>query len=423
MSKISDLINKLCHNGVESKKIKDICVVTRGRVISKNDLKENAGDYPVYSSQTLNGGVFGKINTYDFDGEYVQWTTDGANAGSIFYRTGQFSVTNVCGLLKIKEEYINEINTNYLSYILSSVAKSYVNYATSNPKLMSNVVENIKVPIPPLEIQEEIAKILDKLDNLETELKTNLEMELDARKKQYDYWRCELFSFDRTDYKIKKIRDLINKLCPNGVEYLKLSEIAEQFNGLSGKSKKDFENGNCKYITYTNIYNNPSTKLDVEDMVFVNDDERQNEIKYKDFLIAGSSENLEDSGMISVVTQKPEEKIYLNSFCFGMRLNNKYYEKCDANYLKHLFRNSNFRKEIIACSFGVTRYNLSKEKFLKIKVPIPPLEIQEEIAKILDKYEYLTKSIINELPYEIELRKKQYDYYKNILLSFEEEKI
>ena len=75
---------------------------------------------------------------------------------------------------------------------------------------------------------------------------------------------------------MSKINDLIKKLCPNGVKFYKLSDIGEQFNGLSGKSKKDFENGNCKYITYTNIYNNPSINLEVEDYVKVDTNEKQN---------------------------------------------------------------------------------------------------------------------------------------------------
>ena len=161
MSKIKDLIKEMCPNGVKKYMIKDICLVTRGRVISKMELQEKAGEFPVYSSQTLNNGVFGKINSYDFDGEYVQWTTDGANAGSIFYRNGKFSVTNVCGLLKIKDEYLNKIRTDYLAYSLTMESKKHVNYATSNPKLMSNVMANITVLIPPIEIQKEIVRILD----------------------------------------------------------------------------------------------------------------------------------------------------------------------------------------------------------------------------------------------------------------------
>lgn len=211
---------------------------------------------------------------------------------------------------------------------------------------------------------------------------------------------------------MSKINDLIKKMCPNGVRYHRLSEIGNQFSGLSGKSKKDFENGNCRYITYTNIYNNPSTNLEVGDYVQVKQNEKQNEIKYKDILIAGSSENLEDSGMISVVTKMPNEKIYLNSFCFGFRLNDNFYEKYNPDFLKHLFRDKNFRNNIISCSFGVTRYNLSKEKFLKIKIPCPPLEVQEEIVKILDKFGELEAK----LEAELEARKSQYEFWRGNLL-------
>lgn len=206
---------------------------------------------------------------------------------------------------------------------------------------------------------------------------------------------------------MSKINDLIKEMCPNGVKFYKLSDIGEQFNGLSGKSKKDFENGNYKYITYTNIYNNPSTNLEVEDYVQVDKNEKQNEIRFKDILIAGSSENLEDSGMISVVTKEPEDKIYLNSFCFGLRLKTDFFGKFNANFIKHLFRDNNFRNEIVACSFGVTRYNLSKEKFLKIKIPCPPLEVQEEIVRVLDKFGELE----TELEAELEARKSQYEFW------------
>ena len=218
---------------------------------------------------------------------------------------------------------------------------------------------------------------------------------------------------------MSKINALIKEMCPNGVKFYKLSDIGEQFNGLSGKSKKDFENGNYKYITYTNIYNNPSTNLEIEDYVQVDKNEKQNEIRFKDILIAGSSENLEDSGMISVVTKEPEDKIYLNSFCFGLRLKTDFYEKFNANFLKHLFRDNNFRNEIVTCSFGVTRYNLSKEKFLKIKIPCPPLEVQEEIVRILDKFCQLEA----ELEAELEARKNQYEFWRSKLLENSKNKV
>ncbi|MGB3945983.1 MAG: restriction endonuclease subunit S, partial [Candidatus Saccharimonadales bacterium] len=127
--------------------------------MSKDYLRDNVGEYPVYSSQTANNGVFGRIKTYDYDGEYLTWTTDGANAGSIFYRTGKFSITNVCGLLKVNAP---GVSAKYLAYILGTVAKKYVSSGMGNPKLMSNVMSSIKVPIPPIEVQTEIVNILDK---------------------------------------------------------------------------------------------------------------------------------------------------------------------------------------------------------------------------------------------------------------------
>lgn len=188
MSKVDELIRELCPEGVPSKSVSSICNVSRGRVMSKDYLRENAGDYPVYSSQTASNGVFGKINTYDYDGEYITWTTDGANAGSIFYRTGKFSITNVCGLLKVSTK---DVNSKYLTYILGTVAKKYVSSGMGNPKLMSNVMSAIKVPIPPLEVQTEIVNILDKFTQLEAELSA----ELSARRKQYEYYRNQLLTF------------------------------------------------------------------------------------------------------------------------------------------------------------------------------------------------------------------------------------
>lgn len=212
---------------------------------------------------------------------------------------------------------------------------------------------------------------------------------------------------------MSRIKELIKEKCPNGVAFFKLSDIGYIYNGLSGKTKGDFENGNCRYITYSNIYNNPSIKLDVNDYVSVKDSEQQNEIRFKDILVTGSSENLEDSGMISVVTEVPKGKIFLNSFCFGFRLNEKFYYKYNPNFLKHLLRNYDFRSKIISCSFGVTRYNLSKDKFLKIQIPLPPLEVQEDIARILDKFGKLEA----ELEAELEARKQQYEFWRNYVFK------
>lgn len=140
--------------------IKDICQLGRGRVINQDELYAHPGKYPVYSSQSKNGGAFGHLDTFNFEGEYVTWTTDGAYAGTVFYRAGRFNCTNVCGTLKAKT---NEICMKYVAYALSLRTKKYVSYV-GNPKLMNNIMGNIAFSMPSLPEQRRIAEILDTID-------------------------------------------------------------------------------------------------------------------------------------------------------------------------------------------------------------------------------------------------------------------
>jgi type I restriction enzyme, S subunit len=141
--------------------------IGRGRVISNVEIGENVGEFPVYSSQTENNGVMGYLNTFDFDGEYVTWTTDGANAGTVFHRTGKFNCTNVCGTIQPKNW--EQIDLRFLPYFLN-LGTRYSVRLDINPKLMNNMMANIPLVIPPKEEQIAIANYLDKkiieLDNL-----------------------------------------------------------------------------------------------------------------------------------------------------------------------------------------------------------------------------------------------------------------
>ena len=165
-------------------RIKDLFNITRGQVIPKNslrDLSDKEYKYPVYSSQTSNYGILGYDKIYDFDGQYLTWTTDGANAGKVFYRNGKFRCTNVCGLLYSSQNvaYINLLTADLLNY----ETPKYVSYV-GNPKLMNNVMSNIKIKLPSLKIQSKISNIfiifnkkiyienqkLEKLNNLKKSL-------------------------------------------------------------------------------------------------------------------------------------------------------------------------------------------------------------------------------------------------------------
>lgn len=191
---LKGMLQQYCPVGVKYIQIEDIFQISRGRVMSKDYLRDNLGEFPVYSSQTQNNGIFGYIDNYDYDFESLTWTTDGANAGSIFYHNNEkFSITNVCGLLKPLNN--SNINIKFAYYCLTIVAKKYVNAAMGNPKLMSNVVSKIPLPVPPIEIQNEIVKILEKYDSLVNDIKTGLPAEIEARQNQYEYYRDKLLTF------------------------------------------------------------------------------------------------------------------------------------------------------------------------------------------------------------------------------------
>ena len=138
----------------------------RGRVISHDEIAENSGDYPVYSSQTERDGVMGSIDTYDFEGDYLTWTTDGANAGTVFRRSGKFNCTNVCGTLLPKRK---DDDLRYFVDAVGICTAAFIRHDI-NPKLMNNVMASIKVPAPPLMEQTAIAAYVSAFKDKETVL-------------------------------------------------------------------------------------------------------------------------------------------------------------------------------------------------------------------------------------------------------------
>lgn len=372
MNKIEELIKKISQSEVQYRTIQDICNISRGRVMSKDYIKNNEGEYSVYSSQTENDGELGKISTYDFDGEYLTWTTDGANAGSIFYRNGKFSVTNVCGLLKVVS---NEINAKYLYYILSKEAKNHVNSGMGNPKLMSNVMAKICVPIPPIEIQNEIVQTLNNFTELEAELET----ELEARNKQYEYYRDKLLFFDK---------NIIRK---------KLGEICKLSAG-GDINKKDVvyeRNKEYRFPVYSNGIEENSL------YGYTN--------SYK---IEAPCVTISARGTIGWTCLR-KENFYPIVRLICAKPNNE----VDISYLKYYLETIKFQVP----KTGIPQLTVPMVE--KYQIPIPPLEEQKKIVLVLDKFDKLCNDTTQGLPAEIEARRKQYEYYRDKLLNFKELKL
>ena len=378
-----NILELLKNEKVEWKKLGEVADIQRGRVISKKYLEEHMGEFPVYSSQTQNDGVIGRIDTYDFNGEYITWTTDGAYAGTVFYRLGKFSITNICGLIKPKDKLL----IKYLFYWLQIEAKKHVASGSGNPKLMSNVAAKIKIPIPSLEIQGKIVNILDKLTNYIFELQS----ELQSRTKQYTYYRDKLLS-----------EEYLNKITQNKTNNFSLKSVAEYSSKRISAEELDISN-------YVGVDNLLKDKYGREDSSYVPE--------------TGTSTRFE-KGNILIGNIRP----YLRKIWYADRIGGtngdvlavsvKNEDFIDSRYLYHVLADERFFQYNIKYSKGAKMPRGDKNKIMEDHFPIPPLHVQQHVVSVLDKFDILVNDIKEGLPKEIEQRQKQYEYWRSVLLTF-----
>lgn len=177
-------------------------------------------------------------------------------------------------------------------------------------------------------------------------------------------------------------------------ERKKMGEIGKPYGGLSGKTKRDFENGTHPYIPFLNIMNNPIIDINFFDYVYIESGERQNKPQKGDLFFNGSSETPEEVGMCSVL-MNDIPNLYLNSFCFGFRLNKDL--NTDGLYLSYFFRSNAGRQLIFFLAQGATRHNLSKNNFLKLEIPCPRPEEQTAIARVIFDMDKEIKSLEQKL--------------------------
>lgn len=258
------------------------------------------------------------------------------------------------------------------------------------------VLRDLKIPIPPQAVQREIVRVLDQFTELETELQT----ELETRRVQYVYYRDSLLAF------------------PQSTRRASIGELGSIYGGLTGKSKADFTDGNARFVSYVNVFKNIAVDSREETFVRVGPNEKQRSLQRGDILFTGSSETADEVGMSSVVTTDIDEPIYLNSFCIGFRPTET--DLIDPDFAKHLFRSSGMRRQIVRTASGVTRFNVSKARLAKVEVPIPSKDEQRRLASLLDSFEALVNNTSFGLPAELRARRKQYEYYRDKLLTFEE---
>lgn len=349
--------------------------------------------YPVYG-----GGVkpTGQFDKYNFENSIT--ISRAGSAGHVNWVDGKFWATDVCFVASQKDE---SCLIKYIFYCVKNMQfdlQKHI-YGGNLPKLDKLYLWNLKIPIPPLDTQSKIVQILDNF--------TELTAELGLRKKQYEYYRDKLLSFDITN----PFYNEISLLYPNGVEYKSIKEVADNYTGLTYKPSNVSSSGTL-VLRSTNIQGNT---LSFQNNVFVNMEKIPTRaiVQENDILVCVRNGSSSLVGKVAIIP-KLKETMAFGAFMTILRAKK---EIIDYKYLFFVWQSSKIQLQIKG-NDAMPIKQITNKDFNRIKIPIPPLETQQKIVNILDKFNTLANSLEQGLPKEIELRVKQYEYYRDKLLDF-----
>ena len=383
MSKLQELINELCPNGVEYKKLKELIIQNpKSKIGSKKAKNFKKGKYPFYTS----GKETYYTNEFFISGENI-FVNDGGSA-DIKYYNGRSAYADHVISFKVQEK----INGRFLYHYLIK-CKEYINEKMFRGSGIKNIQKskffNMLIPVPPMEVQCEIVRILDNFTLLTAELTA----ELTARKKQYEYYRSNLLIFNK------------------GPSFIKLKDLFNIKNGYTpSKSNKEYwKDGTISWYRMKDIRENGR--------VLFNSIQKVNEQGVKGNLFAKNSIIISTSATIgehALIT----ENFLCNQRFTCLTLKDCYKDKFDIKFLFYYcyllseWCLNNLKKGSFA--------SVDMKLFNKFKFPMIGIEKQKIIANILDRFDVLCNDISVGLPAEIEKRQKQYEYYRDKLLSFKE---
>lgn len=402
MTKLEELINELCPDGVEYKKLADVCNFNRGTsLVSKN---AKSGNIPVIS-----GGQKPAFyhNVANRTGTTITVAGSGAYAG---YVGIWYEPIFVCDAFSVEPKNADELDIKYLYHYLTNNQNKIYNKKTGAgiPHVHGKDIAKFSIPLPPLSIQSEIVHILDSFTLLTAELTA----ELTARQKQYAFYRDYLLDFSNEDV-TKKIPDID---CSN-VEYKRLGDIA-LVTKLAGYEFTKYvtysDNGNIIALRGLNVKNG---QLVLDDVKYIDNSDLSKLNRSK--LVTGDMlfTYVGTIGQVALIDKN--DRFYLAPNVAMIRLNDK--ERILPKYLMHFFQTNLFwNSQINKLLQSSSMKNIPMEKIRKFVIPVPPLSVQENIVKILDRFDKLNNDMSEGLPAEIEARKKQYEYYRDTLLSFDD---
>ncbi|EJW3039757.1 restriction endonuclease subunit S [Campylobacter upsaliensis] len=393
---LESLLKQHCPNGVEFKELGEVCETLPKGTLKTSQLTANG--YPVINSGRDLYGYYSKFNN---ESNAFTIAARGEYAGFVNFMDSKFWAGGLCYPYRSNDE--NKLLTKFIYYHLktneSNIMDSLVARGSIPAINKKDIDKKLKIPLPPLEIQYKIVEILDAF----TELEAELEAELHARRKQYEYYRNNLLSFEE----LQRRTDMLNGW---GLKLVSLGEIGTFTRG-NGLTKADFVEVGVPCIHYGQIhthyhnYTHSTTSFVSEEKA-----RKLKKAKCGDLVIAGVSEDKDCVCKAVVYLGKQEACVSGDTFIFSHSQNPK--------FIGYMFQTENFNTFKHKYAQGAKVLRVHNKHLENFQIPLPPLSVQEEIVELLDKFDTLTNDLTSGIPAEIEARKKQYEHYRERLLSF-----
>lgn len=384
MTKLDRLIAEFCPNGVEYVKLEEVADIGTG---SSNTVDgRSKGMYPFFvRSQEVR-----YMDTYEFDETAIITSGDGVGVGKIFhYVEGKYALHQRAYRIHIRDD---RLSPKFFYCYMTAMFFDYISmnaFHASVTSIRRPMLNAFPVPLPPLQIQQEVVRILDKFAALKSDLEIELQAELTARKKQYEYYRIKLLAFDNT------------------VPIMELGEIAEFRYGFTDTAK---DNGTARFIRITDIGENG--KLQPTDCKYIDlsKDSENYLLKNGDLLMARTGATYGKTMLF-----EGEEPAVYASFLIKIRFADN---TILPAYYWHFAQSSLYWKQAnkLVSKAGQPQFNANALK--NVLIPVPSIDKQKRIIELLDRFDILSNDISSGLPAEITARQKQYEYYRDKLLTF-----
>ena len=377
--------DKLLNFNVEIK-IKKLGEIVHNISSGKNKERSPEGKYNVYGST----GVIGKCNNYIFDEDRILIARVGANAGYVHIATGQYDVSDNTLIVDLK----NGNNLKFIFYVLQSRKLNQYAKGGGQPLITAGQLKEMQVPIPPLDVQERIVNVLDNFDAICSDLGIGLPAEIEKRQQQYEFYRDKLLTFDlgsTTIYQTDRQTDTLIRLYQYvfGFAYVRLGDMATISRGIRVVKTQLDEKGEYP------VYQNSLTPLGYYS--------EANRKANSTFVISAGAAG--EIGFSKVNFWAADDCL-----CFD-----------NNGFINSRFLYYSLQKQQAIISSRVRRAGvprLSRSVIENIIISLPPIEEQQRIVDILDRFDKLCNDISAGLPAEIEARQKQYEYFRDKLLQF-----